>query len=277
MVEITRERQTSAIHENFHGANKAKFEKELMYKQRGILQGKAEKHDFISDRWRAAKEQLIAEAKGKCAYCEAPLTTVSFGDVEHYRPKSKYWWLAYCYENYLVSCQLCNQKFKGDKFPIKNSKMKGPSIRKDTPDTFIEKNAGKLAPDPLNREEISGFAKLHNMERPYLLNPYYDDPNKYFAWRADDNLREVELIPSNAKSRDFSDIAISNYGLNRQELKENRWMVYSFFIILKDTLNERGLSQEIRIRIENQIKIMQEQDAPFAGMVRYFSSPRSEH
>lgn len=44
---------------------------------------------------------------------------VAYGDGEHYRPKSTYWWLAYNYDNYLASCTLCNQRFKEAKFPIR--------------------------------------------------------------------------------------------------------------------------------------------------------------
>ena len=70
------------------------------------------------DVWKAAKPQLKLETGGKCAYCESPTDTVAHGDVEHFRPKSKYWWLAYCYDNYLYACQICNQVHKGDEFPI---------------------------------------------------------------------------------------------------------------------------------------------------------------
>src|SRR5688572_31183116 len=74
--------------------------------------------EFKSTVWKAAKPQLKLETGGKCAYCESPTDTVAHGDVEHFRPKSKYWWLAYCYDNYVYACQICNQVHKGDEFPI---------------------------------------------------------------------------------------------------------------------------------------------------------------
>ena len=69
---------------------------------------------------RLESRQAATQARdgGKCAYCESPTDTVAHGDVEHYRPKSKYWWLAYCYDNYLYACQICNQVHKGDEFPV---------------------------------------------------------------------------------------------------------------------------------------------------------------
>ena len=43
--------------------------------------------------WKHAKSHLKAEARGKCAYCESATATVAYGDAEHFRPKSVYWWL----------------------------------------------------------------------------------------------------------------------------------------------------------------------------------------
>ncbi len=125
MIPLTRERTAAAVHSNFYGARKQQLEAELLYNQRLIARGELDKHPFNSDRWKQAKPQLMAETHGKCAYCEAPTSMVAYGDVEHYRPKSTYWWLAYNYENYLASCQLCNQKFKITASTVRNSKASG--------------------------------------------------------------------------------------------------------------------------------------------------------
>ncbi len=53
-----------------------------------------------------------------CAYCEHDLPRNDRGDVEHFRPKSVYWWIAYAFENYLLSCSVCNRNLKGDRFPL---------------------------------------------------------------------------------------------------------------------------------------------------------------
>ena len=126
MIPLNRVRTAPPVHANFQKANREKFNLELMKDRRTVLQNSGTTQKFSSGRWREAKPQLLKESNGKCAYCEAPTAVVAFGDVEHYRPKSKYWWLAYCYDNYLASCQLCNQKFKKAKFPLKNSRLKSP-------------------------------------------------------------------------------------------------------------------------------------------------------
>jgi uncharacterized protein (TIGR02646 family) len=53
-----------------------------------------------------------------CAYCDRELPGTDRGDVEHFRPKNVYWWLAYHFENYLLSCSACNSAYKINKFPI---------------------------------------------------------------------------------------------------------------------------------------------------------------
>lgn len=53
-----------------------------------------------------------------CAYCDRELPGNDRGDVEHFRPKSIYWWLAYSFDNYLLACSVCNSAYKGEKFPL---------------------------------------------------------------------------------------------------------------------------------------------------------------
>jgi uncharacterized protein (TIGR02646 family) len=55
-----------------------------------------------------------------CAYCQRNLPGSDRGDVEHFRPKETYWWLAYEFVNYLLSCTVCNSSLKGRKFPLLN-------------------------------------------------------------------------------------------------------------------------------------------------------------
>lgn len=54
-----------------------------------------------------------------CAYCGTNLPRNDHGDVDHFRPKSKYWWLAYALSNYVMSCSRCNRELKRSKFPLR--------------------------------------------------------------------------------------------------------------------------------------------------------------
>ena len=288
MIRLTRTRSQAAIHQNFRETKKRVFEKELLRNQRRIRRGEIAKHTFNSNHWKPARNQLLAETGGKCAYCEALISAVAFGDVEHYRPKSSYWWLAYCYDNYLVACQLCNQRFKKDVFPIQNRKMTAPAIRRNTTDNFIDAKAGTIAPDPLDTDQVNDFIRQHQQERPLLLNPYFDEPTQYFAWRADDVLREVEVTPNsenfqvevivNAENPEVEPIAtasIEYYGLNRKELKDHRYIFYNYYSGYRQILESDRIPLETRTDIINTIERMKAPGAPFAGMIRYFDTPFS--
>ena len=73
--------------------------------------------------WSKFKPILIRYYGEKCWYSECSLEG-SFGDVDHFRPKGKstddkkniilsdgYWWLAYDYLNYRLSCEKSNRNF----------------------------------------------------------------------------------------------------------------------------------------------------------------------
>lgn len=76
------------------------------------------------------KQALIHIQDYKCCFCESKIGHVSYGDVEHFRPKAGwvqdteaqnrpgYYWLAYDWDNLLLSCQLCNQRYKKNLFPL---------------------------------------------------------------------------------------------------------------------------------------------------------------
>ena len=97
--------------------------------------------------WSEFKQILIRYFGEKCWYSECDLTG-SFGDVDHFRPKNRssdennivilddgYWWLAYDYLNYRLSCEKCNRKFgdggKQDCFPLKPGTLAATAPNKD--------------------------------------------------------------------------------------------------------------------------------------------------
>ena len=80
---------------------------------------------------KSVKDALQKAQHDKCAFCESKITHIAYGDVEHFRPKAGYrqepkdplvrpgyYWLAYEWSNLLFCCQLCNQRFKGNHFPL---------------------------------------------------------------------------------------------------------------------------------------------------------------
>lgn len=274
MTRLTRVRITAVVPAAFRGPGRIARSLEL-------LEGKvAGSLSFKSSVWKAAKLQLKVESGGKCVYCESPTDTVAHGDVEHFRPKSVYWWLAYCYDNYVYACQICNQVFKGDAFPVHASggPWTGPLIPSTASAAALAALAEKLTPDaidPAAGHPLAEFLTVSKKEKAGLVDPYVTDPDPLFKWVADDVLKEVEVrAASNKVAAKRAFAAVSQfYGLNREELKRWRWKTYALLVIQKDALRafeaagiEPGLQQQIR----DQIRRMMEADAPYAGMVRYF-------
>lgn len=112
------------------------------------------KHPF----WGEFKPILLKLFGNKCWYSECSIDG-SFGDVDHFRPKNKsanengkeiltdgYWWLAYDYENYRLSCEKCNRRYnnggKGDCFPVNNQ-----------PAVYPQKTDDNLLLDPCNPDD----------------------------------------------------------------------------------------------------------------------------
>src|SRR5437762_10845774 len=118
MIKLSRVRTNPPVHTNFFGPKRVDVSLKLLKQKRdGELDKKGEKK-WDSSFWKQAKAQLLIETNNKCAYCETPTRVVAYGDVEHFRPKSIYWWLAYSYENYLAACGACNQEYKKDHFEL---------------------------------------------------------------------------------------------------------------------------------------------------------------
>ncbi|BDS10611.1 HNH endonuclease [Aureispira anguillae] len=100
------------------------------------------------------KEALNNIYNGKCAFCE---WKVEQYHVEHYRPKTTYYWLAYSWDNLLYSCSSCNQ-YKGVNF-----KLNGTSATF----AFSYKNLKLINQSSSNYDAI---------EIPMMVNPEVTEP-----------------------------------------------------------------------------------------------------
>ncbi|HKY21765.1 MAG TPA: hypothetical protein VJM31_11150 [Vicinamibacterales bacterium] len=276
MTKLERLRTVAAIPAAFRGSGR-------LAKSLELLEGKAGGTlEFKSTVWKAAKPQLKRESGGKCVYCESKTDTVAHGDVEHFRPKSVYWWLAYCYDNYVYACQICNQVFKGDKFPIHatTGPWTGPTIPAGATAAALATLAETLTPDALDLAAGHAFADFLTtaaQEKAGLVDPYVTDPDPLFKWVADDSLKEVEIrAASNAVAVKRAFAAVTEcYGLNRQELKSSRWETRSklaLFIKSLKRFEALGIEPALQQEIRDEIKTMMKADAPYAGMVRFFVS-----
>lgn len=227
---------------------------------------------FSSSQWKAAKEQLKADTGGKCAYCEAPTDAVAHGDVEHFRPKSIYWWLAFCFDNYLFSCQICNQTYKSDNFPVGGNRLQSPVMPAALPaGTDLEGLLDLLTLDPGALTE-NDLIDLWGEEAADLPNPYLDNPEDLFVYELDPLNKEVWIRSGGGDRADRALAAVEGYlGLNREALRRDRYVQLAPLMALRDVLAVPGLPQEAAQIARTEANRMRQPSDPYAGMTRFFA------
>jgi hypothetical protein len=148
------------------------------------------------------KRALLQLFKGKCAYCESRVLATQPVDVEHWRPKSIYWFLAAEWDNLLPSCIDCNRQrlhmvpmADGTEAPLLLGKLDQFPIEGDTP------------------------AEDHNSlrdEKPLLLNPCTDEPADFLEFTEKGVIRA-----QNGDRR--AEKSIEVYALNRMGVVQERY------------------------------------------------------
>jgi hypothetical protein len=171
----------------------------------------------VSDHYKGQKDVYRNREglfNGRCVYCEQLITSNQHGDIEHFRPKAAvqdenwtpiarhvagirethpgYFWLAYDWQNLLLSCISCNQVSvdrqwgKGNRFPV----------------------AGL---HPWKHDDECD-------EQPLLLNPVEDEPTDHFKLDGKTGI----LTPRTDRGR----VTIDVLGLNKRDLPAHRAQAY---------------------------------------------------
>jgi len=149
---------------------------------------------------KAVEEKLCEIYHLKCAYCERDISDDD-KHIEHYRPKKRYYWLAYSWDNLLLCCSRCN-KAKGDK--------------------FLTEHCSVLYGD-------EAFSQIHNLgrdydrlEQPKIINPEREDILDEIVFD-----RDGKISSSNPRVTYTIDEVCK---LNRNELVEKRVKLINGFI-----------------------------------------------
>ncbi len=196
------------------------------------------------------KSSLKIVQSGKCCFCEAKIDHISFGDVEHFRPKAGwvqekekinqpgYYWLAYEWGNLFLSCQLCNQRHKKNFFPLADNTKRALS----------------------HEHDISA-------ESPVFIKPDVENPEKFIEFR--------EEIPFPVEDNERGQQTICRLGLDREALNENRRSKLFPIRILYDLAKDiPETTLEIKQKAINQIKKIASEytadDAEYSAMFRAF-------
>jgi|GEM_PF-1139528 len=190
--------------------------------------------------WGRFKSDFARAQHGRCAYCELPVIGTQYGDVEHFRPKGAveildmdnqgqelsdlsnvrgrkaaieigtgYWWDAFSWENYLLSCAICNQSWKQSFFPIE-----GDADLRQRPTEGIHENE-------------------------LLLHPFEDiDPALHLYYETDGRIRGLSIQ---------GQATIETLGLWRQSLvTKRRKVIESLLRILADITSPNSSDELVR-------------------------------
>ncbi len=178
----------------------------------------------------------------KCCYCESRHLATSASRIDHFRPHGAvrqgkgsrrlypgYYWLAYDWDNLVISCEKCN-RMKSDYFPLEK-----PSKR-------VRNHL-----DSLDRES------------PLLLNPYTEaDLSKHLAFEGS------ACEPRTERGR----VSVTVLGLNRLELQEERQCRLNELATLCVIARESSLSCALRGQAKHQIASFVQPNARYSAMVR---------
>jgi uncharacterized protein (TIGR02646 family) len=208
---------------------------------------------FHHDQVHAALERLCDR---KCAYCEAPAPASSSWDVEHYRPKGRvserrdhpgYYWLAYTWENLLLSCEFCNRR-----------RLDRPTWERAQPG----RAAGKLDRFPLADEATRAMDPAGDLlaEARLLVDPTQDDPETHLTFDLIGRAVPCEGSAMGATSIDV-------YHLNRRRLRDWRQVHIQLALQLVQTLTDDGHYRPAEA-IEVVAGVLGQSTLPWAGAVR---------
>jgi hypothetical protein len=175
--------------------------------------GKLSSDDFDSAIWGDLKAWLLEHVfGGNCAYCETKLKQARQpGHAEHFRPKGAvrvkvavnekkskladaetldptgqkvthpgYFWLAYCWENLLPSCNDCNTgQGKNNLFPVANGHI---LLKAAKPADVGGYRSRYVASVKWAGFYYLGPRELEAAEKRLLLNPYLDEPRDHLTF-----------------------------------------------------------------------------------------------
>lgn len=200
------------------------------------------KREYYSEK--EVKDVLLEIQNGKCCYCETKFGDSDNLEVEHFRPKGGvrqsseqkeddspgYYWLAYCWENLLLSCRPCNQRYKRTLFPLHNPEARARS----------------------HHEDIA-------RERPLFVDPATQDPRAHI-WFLDDT---PEGITPQGRAT-IAGLGLCRVGLNgerRNRLNAIRNSLKTLALAREHSIPElEALAQEV-------ISEAMRPDAKFSSMV----------
>lgn len=192
--------------------------------------GKRRRSRYPAKNFKAYKDDAVKAAlyklfHSKCAYCESFFASTAPVDVEHFRPKARvkedighpgYWWLAMKWQNLLPSCIDCNRSRK------QIAVAPGGARTRRRATQAARAPSGKADSFPTANGIWIRLEKSVAAEKPLLLNPTIDRPERHLRWVVDDDFAMVVPATVNGREDPRGRTSIDVFGLNRQGLVQAR-------------------------------------------------------
>ena len=121
-------------------------------------------------RWQQFHSDLCRAFSGLCGYCEE----IDKGEIDHFKPTSKFPALVYEWSNWIFSCHTCNQK-KSNKWPAGGYVDPCAASESERPENFFDFNtlSKKLIPNPNtspeNQAKADGMIKDLGLNDPHHI------------------------------------------------------------------------------------------------------------
>lgn len=180
----------------------------------------------------SVRSALLWAQHNKCCYCECHLGVGSHEVVEHFRPRGAvqqvagskmlypgYYWLAYRWDNLLMSCDKCNTKHKRALFPLVDDIRRARNHHDDI-----------------------------GAEQPLFVDPSREDPRQHIRFRG------AAVVGVTKKGR----ATIEGMGLRRSGLEDDRRRVLADLEVFRSIVEseakvERDLVERARKRIDEAV------------------------
>lgn len=110
------------------------------------------------------RQRLRIAQRGRCAYCGSGPVEAAHYDIEHFRPRTRYWWLTWTWENLWLACKVCQSKSN---------------------DFELDANAvPPLRPGPLPAPSVVDATRAFALssESSMLLDPAKDEPQHHLCF-----------------------------------------------------------------------------------------------
>lgn len=215
--------------------------------QQKDIESKGRNHRFVDDCWRSSIPTLRKLYHNKCAYCESPIVPHDNHNdspeirtrftVEHYRPKTYYYWLAYEWSNLLPLCTVCNND-KGDKFPFI-----GKNPYRMTNKMLLLKHP-QTVENELDLEKCRANNKDLLVENASFLHPEIDEPELYLRFSIDGQIRFNDLKLGKETEEAF-EIRRKRAEVTIKEIKLDRFDLHAARLKL---INDKKIQLEIALK-----------------------------